>query len=385
MRYFDQPRWRRPGFALAVILLIGAAWVFLLDSLVFRSTLYYEWLDPDSTAGSAWHATRETKSLLTGQRNVLLLGDSRLNHGFSAPLANVSARAEGLNFVKLAVNGSSYIVAYFMLRDLDPKHDLFTAIGIGTPSLRDDDESVQSGEMDRSDFVYVIPFLRLSDLARLPWPWSDGKIPWLAVPAILLPGQALQADLQRFLEHPLQRIRKVEQFEKTYREQAGDYPTPSWVMPPLRVLTADPRYLIGDPLSGATEDYNPRTLKRSFRSYSASIHSGQDSKRLAYNRRWLGSMAEPYWARGKPLLVYLYPRGPYHRQLVGPLLPHGSLLDLERDGVVKLLPWELFVSLEEPQYFDDYYHLNQDGKRLYSPLLAEAFMRAIGRPLERAR
>jgi hypothetical protein len=182
-----------------------------------------------------------------------LLGDSRLDEGFSAQLANVSVSVEGLNFVKLAVHGSSYITAYFMLRDLDPKHDLFTAIGIGTPPLVGGN-LVESAEMDRLDVVYVVPFLRLSDLARLPWPWSDGKIPWLAVPAILLPGQALQADLQRFLEHPLQRIRKVEQFEKTYREQAGDYPTPSWVMPPLRVLTADPRYLIGDPLSGATED-----------------------------------------------------------------------------------------------------------------------------------
>jgi len=59
---------------------------------------------------------------------VLVLGDSRIAEGFSATLANEIGSAAGLKFVSLAEPAASANTWYYMIREVDPTKQRYSAI-----------------------------------------------------------------------------------------------------------------------------------------------------------------------------------------------------------------------------------------------------------------
>src|SRR6266853_1270531 len=110
----NRKRWR---FGIAAVSALLA--LFLLDAAVFRTRFYPSLVAPESTTG--WLEMRdyqETHRKPTGARQLVLLGDSRMNSGFAARLANEVGAGRGYEFASLAVLGSSPRCWYYQLRDV---------------------------------------------------------------------------------------------------------------------------------------------------------------------------------------------------------------------------------------------------------------------------
>src|SRR4029077_13313952 len=102
-------------------LFLGIAAFICVDGAIFHSGLYVSMLAPSSYAGRVWRITRaEKERTLSGLKEVLVLGDSRIAEGFSATLANELGAAAGLKFVSLAEPAASANTWYYMVREVDP-------------------------------------------------------------------------------------------------------------------------------------------------------------------------------------------------------------------------------------------------------------------------
>src|SRR5437016_635586 len=101
--------------------------VFSLDAAIFRTGAYLAVLEPNSYAGHFLAAVRNARAVQSGgTKPILLLGDSRMNEGFSAKIAD--GLAGGLRFVNAAVPGSSLRTWYYILRAADPGRDRYSGI-----------------------------------------------------------------------------------------------------------------------------------------------------------------------------------------------------------------------------------------------------------------
>src|SRR5258708_5861506 len=146
--------WREWREALA-ILIAGLALCFLLDAVVFRSRFYTRILDPHTSTGSLEFALSSEANREYWARPVLVLGNSIIEHGFSARLANWSQQARGYQFSSLAVPATWERCWYYLLRDLDPNRTRYNVIVVPVESYDDRDLH----EEDLADHIIDARFL----------------------------------------------------------------------------------------------------------------------------------------------------------------------------------------------------------------------------------
>ena len=344
----------------------AAAILLLLDAAVFRSGLYYHWLEPDSTSGSVVGDTLAIARYRDpARRNVLVLGDSRIGEGFSAQIADIASGRADLHFVNGAVAGSTARVRSLLLRAVDPDADRFAAIVLAV----DYDPGAVLADLTNYplDTSYVVPLLRLTDVFAYPASFTDAAQRERARRAILFPLQALHDDALNFVLHPLHRAAAILRDRPGWLDAVGHYMGHEEALPEL-ALDADsglPREWDGidAALRGKLEDYFRNARSRA----APSLEASND----AYVRRWVGSDAARYRTRGVPLIVFVVPRGPWHQALVPAPAPRGALAELAAAGHLIALPGDAFVALEQPRYFFDTLHMNRAGRERFSRELAE--------------
>jgi len=79
---------RRAWASVQVVMTAVAAFIFL-EALLFRSGFYARYLDPNSSTGIFEADFRDERNRRPiGPNDVLIMGDSRIGEGFSAPIAN---------------------------------------------------------------------------------------------------------------------------------------------------------------------------------------------------------------------------------------------------------------------------------------------------------
>ena len=197
-------------------LLLGVAVFVCVDGLVFHTELYTSILAPDSYAGRLAVITRTEKQRpASGLKEVLVLGDSRMAEGFSTTVADELGSGAGLKFVSLAEPASSVNTWYYMLREVDPAARRYSAIivpyGIG----------YEPSTADPLRISMVAPLLRYGDCFNFASGFQRWSGRFRAFTACILRGSAYQSDVVDLLEHPIARMKSVQQEPNRMQSRAA--------------------------------------------------------------------------------------------------------------------------------------------------------------------
>lgn len=357
------------GYALAMAAIV-AGW----DALLFRSGLYYRWIEPRSTAGTTRSALQVVeRTYEPGRRNVLVLGNSRIGEGFSSALADEAAAGSGLHFVNAAIPGTDPRVWYYLLRQVDPQAERFAAVVVTVPY---DAGALAAAPADYPlDVAYLAPLLRLQDLLDFPASFDAAGMVQRARRAIVFPAQPMHEDIAALLAAPLQRLRDVRAWRRHHVGDVLHYGGRAEALPELEL---DPATRLPLDWQGREAELKPK-LADYFAALSSppkpSAQARQSSDR--YYRQWLGRIARPYRAHGVPVIVTEVPRGPFHGAQAARPTPTGAVAELAAAGLLKVLPGDSFVDLEQPRYFFDALHMNRAGRERFSPRLAQLVAAAL--------
>lgn len=351
-------------------LLMGFAAFLALEFGLFRSGLYFDWLEPASSAGTfELTLMRERRRQEFPGNLVLTLGDSRF--AYLPRLANQFSTSTGYSFSHAGVAGTNPRVWYFMLRDLDSTASRYKAIVFGVNDYFDEDTYVDMLDAT-SDIHYVGARLRLSDLSFFPQSYGTPATRYDAFKKTFFKGLIVQEDLKQFIENPLKRIKDVPfikggwpgwtyDYEEEVRSLSGlsiDWTRMEATLPP----DADPQLLT----------ILRTTLLRPVAPQTGTI--------AAYRKFWFNRLLQRYVNSTTKIIFLRLPRGPLVRppQLFQPT--SWSIKDLRQYSNVSLLPESTFDSIERPEYFKDPLQLNRKGAELFSHQLATEIAKTLGPP-----
>jgi hypothetical protein len=338
----------------------------LIDAAVFRSGGYARWIEPDSTAGSVVSASLLIDHYYDRSRkNILVLGNSQIGEGFSAPLADIASGRGDLHFINGSVAGTTPRLWNYFLRKVDPHAKRFAAIVL---MVDYDTARLQTDFVNYPlDTSYAAPLLRASDLIDYPDSFSDIDLRARARRAILFPLQALHEDVLDFINNANERIHKVEIDRPAYIAATGVYPGHDEALPDLPIDNASQT-----PLDwGATDAKLKSDLEGYFRDLHETVALPLREANESYQRDWIGRTSARYAAHGVPVIVFSVPRGPWHKFLVPAPQPNIALAELSNSGRILILPGQSFTELEQPQFFFDRRHLNHAGRERFSALFAQ--------------
>lgn len=360
---FDRPaaiaaRLRAP---VLLVLAIALAW-FALEALVYRSGAYLRIAEPESNTGvvvtKLMVVERQYRADL---RNVLVLGDSRVGEGFSAQAA--AGDDASINFINLAVPGSTPRLWYYLLREIDRRGFRFDAIVLGT-LYRD---TLTAARADwRLDPPHAAALLGLGDAWSYPATFESAQMRERARHAVLFPALALRQDTRDLLRHPRERLRRVLVGRPGFLAAVRNYPGRDEAMPALR-LADDRRSVVDWGTATPEQRQHVADFMRNIGPAPPAIEQGNDR----FLGRWLGAIAALAQRRDALLVAYPLPRGPYRAALGDerPLSPALRALDAAPHVVV--LPPDLLAALEAPEFFFDELHANRVGRERTGAIVGE--------------
>jgi hypothetical protein len=341
-------------------IVLALASFFVADSLLFRAGWYTKFLEPDSSAGtleSSLHWLRAAPA--SAQPEVLVVGDSRIAEGFSAPGANTAAGGR-FRFWNFGVSGATPRVWYYSLRAADPTRHRFAAIAFALDTYSDDD---WFAEFDRrtTDQSYLVMELGLRDCFGFAESMHDAPLGLHAFFGCLFRGMLLRDDVQAFLANPRARLSHAADWRANGPGYAAAY-------------SGQPTNLTGMSIDWGARtihfpDRIPQTIRDNVKRFDMREPVPQTGEVARYRRRWLGGILEDYRNSPTRLVFFQLPRAP----LVDPAenQPHntGFVTSAARSPHVEILPAETFTDLERPELFFDGLHLNRDGRAIFSQRL----------------
>jgi len=345
---------------------IGFVLFFALDGLLFRSSLYWTWVMPDSSIGMIRRSIQSITDAeqIAGRKIVLVVGDSRVGEGFSFLQAN--ARAEELHsptrYAGAGVPGLNIKPMYYFMRYIDPEATRFSAIVVMVGSLA----AGRWGGRPNCDreLSYVHPLVTPADFFDLiDGCTADGSVE-RTLRALLSAGSNYRADLHAFALNPAARIKMASDWNRLGAQFSRGYPGRDQT---LDGLTLDPSTgaltipaKVAAPEAAALRTY----VRRLRKPFTAPAGSRQ------YIMSWLERMVERYAATGTPVILAQVPRGPLHAAMSKDEEVDPFLAELQRRGKITILSASLLRELEQPHFFFDQLHVNKYGREVMSEKLA---------------
>ena len=355
----------------AVLILLGSLLGYAaLEGLIFHN-LYASIIRPDSSAGNVeTFIDNELRRARTDANQVLGIGDSRLQGALMPRVANQLRSETGYTFANISTAGSTPRCWYYMLRDVDPAANRYSAIVISVDSY-DDAETWEDFADRQTDLHYMIARLRLSDLFEFSGSYHDPQRKWEAFRGILVKGLVYKQDFQHFLLRPALRLAYVKQSRRESVHWFYDYVGSAEDMQGVEVDFAAHTLKIPPDRLAQKPGYEEAFLN------PLPPYTG---RRGAYLRYWLGKIQARYRGSGTRLVFLRFPRGPVVRPDQPPVIAHSSVRDLAAYPEVTLLPEHFFDSLERPELFLDQLHLNRTGSDQFSAMLAREMRELLGPP-----
>jgi hypothetical protein len=329
---------RRPLRDILAVAAGSFATLLALDCAAFRTGFYERLLSPDSYAGRFRRAEQiGSQTPPASAKPVLLLGNSIVGEGFSERIADGLADGR-VRFINAAIPGSSLRSWFFLLRELDPRHDGYSVIVIPLEDYDDED-----GPWDRDDELVdlrvIEPALRLTDLAVFPWSFRKWSARGQAFQATFLKGTIYRDDLRELLRNPRERLAAVRLSGQGAREWAYAY-------------------------DGQSQVFN--NIDPEFQAMIRRQPSPQTGHYKEHRTYWLGRLMAPYQAGATRFLFFRVPRNPLPVPRYGRFDPLSSIRGLAGRPRVLVADEKMFDYLEQPKYFFDGFHLNSSGRRLFS-------------------
>jgi hypothetical protein len=331
-----------------------------VEAAMSRTSWYSRYLDPRSSAGSVesrlyWLSRPDPAKA----PEILVVGDSRMAEGFSAPLADQTTEGR-FHFWSLGIPGTTPRAWYYELRDADPTRRRFAKIAIAIDQYADEDR-----EDDPADFIldlnFVIMRLRLSDCFGFAASMVQFDHKMHALSGCLFKGATLRSDLQAFLFDRPDRIKRADDWRKNGLAYIGDYGGRSQ---DLDGLTADfehrtIHYPPGQ--TDATRDIIARMV------LPAPVP--QHGALTRYRERWLTGILNLYKDSPTHIVFFELARAPLPKP--EGRAPQTWLHEAIEHPNVTALPQSTFRDLERPQLFFDGLHFNKTGRHIFTRRLAQ--------------
>jgi len=335
-------------------LFLGIAAFVCVDGAIFHSGLYVSILAPSSYAGRVWRITRaEKERTSSGLKEVLVLGDSRIAEGFSATLANELGASAGLKFVSVAEPAASANTWYYMVREVDPSARRYSAIivpyGIG----------YEPNNADPLRISMTAPFLRYEDGFHFASGFQRWSGRFGAFVACLLRGSAYQDDVVDLLSHPMERIRNVQQADKTHSR--FEYKGRDYDLVGTTYNASTGQVIFASKLTEAQ--------RLAFRKSLIQPSQSDTEYSLKLQRDWIPRIMNRYSHSPTAIVLTPLPRGPF-LELGGLSKGYESVLPssvIQRTSFS--LPGHTFDFLEKPEYYFDAFHLNAKGRQKFTETL----------------
>jgi hypothetical protein len=345
-------------------LALGIAAFVCLDGVIFHTKVYVSIIAPDSYAGRLALITRaENQRSPSGLKEVLVLGDSRMAEGFSTAVADKLGSAAGLKFVNLAEPASSVNTWYYMLREVDPEARRYWAIvvpyGIG----------YEPNTADPLRISMAAPLLRYSDCFDFASGFQRWSGRFRAFTACILRGSAYQSDVVDLLEHPIARIRSIQQEPNRLHSRA--------------VYKGRDYDLVGtsyDPKTGQVS-FPPQLTETQRQGIRKSLVQPSESEVqyfLKLQRDWIPRIVNHYSNSPTAIVLTPVPRGPFH-ELTGFSMSYRVVFPgVMAQRPLLSVPEQTFDFLEKPDYYFDAYHLNAKGRQRFTETLVAELVGRLG-------
>jgi hypothetical protein len=350
--------------------LLAAVAIFIaIEALLFHTDLYLSIVEPDSTTGTMELLLRdEIARPKLDPNQVLIVGHSRM--AILPRIANELTGQTGYTYGSVALGGSTPRAWYYQIRAVDPGRDRYAAVLLPSDSYEEPDSYDDLRNRD-ADSHYLLARLGLADAFDFPWTFERPEFRWKAFFGILFRGYVLKRDFLAFLQHPLDRLAKVdlyrrESFGSRYRFIGENHN--------LAGLTIDweaKRAHFPDSFTPAQRQmvenvlFQPRPPDRGITT--------------AYCKEWYGRIADYYRGSRTKLIFLQVPAAPSHPPPFPPK-PKSAIRQLALRPNVFLVDPHFFDNLERPELFGDPLHLNRDGTERFSHMIAAEVGRILGPP-----
>ena len=366
--------WQAPErLALARIVsvaLSALAVLFLLDSGLFRTGFYLNYLEPDSSAGDFENILEMARQKQFHRpHRALVLGDSQIAEGFSMRAADEEGAAAGWEFLNAAAAGSSMRTWYYLIRDIDPDRSHFDSIILPLRTYADVDDG--DSRADREiDIRWMIGRLRLSDISQFAASFPSRAIRTRILTESLFEGLVYRRDLREFLRNPALRLRHLQDCRAACLDSYYSYPGRPESLSGVRVDWTSNPVQFSPNLSPELRD--EIQAQAGFQTWS--VHGPE----RRFREEWLGRILERY--RGKPtrFIIIGVPRSPFPIPRSWPVDRNSFISAASRNPQVTILDERLFHDLEQPDLFFDLLHLNAKGRDLFSRRLTAALIERAG-------
>jgi len=339
------------------------------EGILFHTRLYPSIIEPDSTAGAMeTQLNNELKRPKPDRNQVLAVGHSRM--ALLPRIANDMQPSTGYRFASVGIGGTTTRCWYYELRELDPHANRYAAIIIPTDDFNEPDSYEDLNDRNL-DTRYLIARLKLADLLEYPWSFDSYKEKWVAFGDILFKGYVYKRDFLDFISNSKERIAKAQQNDRDSHGWYYDYVGPEHSVAGLEIdwqhnvahypasFTAEQRKLIQDVLFGPKPP-------------DAGVLT-------AYLRRWYGRIIDHYRGSGTKLIFLRVPRAPQPPPEPPPKL-NSAIRQIASQPDVVVLDEHLFDQLERTDLFADPMHLNGEGMKRFSRILATEVRRVLGPP-----
>ncbi len=347
----------RPWPRLLALYISAVAVYLCLDTALFRTRLYLQFLEPESYAGRMVARVRMmNRRTPDPRRDICVVGDSRMAEGFSAKLADQLTL--DYRWFNCAQHGSSPRVWYYLLREIDPHANRFRAIAMPVEEYEDQDPEGDPANSPM-DLHAVIPILRWTDTPEFAFSFPP-PLRSEALRDSLFRGVAFKQDVQEFLSGPSTRLKLVRQSNQ-YRESAEfDY-------------TGSPRDMTGVVVDWAHKkvtvpsEFNEayRQMFQNFLFHDPYPHTG-DIRKLRL--LWFGRILERYRKSPTRMIFFRTASWPWPQKITATT---SAVRDLaSRYGAAVLDPAP-FLAIETPANFADHLHVNAKGRYLTTRALVE--------------
>lgn len=347
---------------------LGVLAFLAFDVLVFHSGIYARIAEPESFFGRYQTAVEGASDFGQdeGRPRVVVLGDSRIAEGLSAPLTAEVAGAQVLN---ASIPGSTPRVWAHLIEDLDPDKNRFDLVVIPVWDYEPvQDFGGHGTREDRSkrisDLTYIAPGTGIGELPELAssFPTWPGK--YAAARSVLLKGYAFRRDVRALLLDLDDRLEEVETARELGMSDFDSYEGDPGDMTAVEV----------DWETGKVGDLShvPAAYHRRLRVHAARQPAAPNPIEEAYRERWLGEILDRYEGTETRVMLFCVPLGPAAREFVEGGEESSFLRRMGEREYVHLLPEDKFDHLERPELFFDPVHLNREGRRQMSTMLGES-------------
>jgi hypothetical protein len=351
---------------------LAALVCILPQEAIFASGLYRRMLNPDSIGGQASFTIQfEKKRPGSGNREVVLLGDSGMQFGFWPGLFDRSH--PGYRAVMATVPTANAAWFHYMLAQLDPHRDRYAGIVIGVrgykifPRHEDDANRFESAQV-------WAPQLESQDYDDLLSTMTDSRIKARAAILHQLPARAYSLDFQDLVCHPLRRlIHLVQRYDDPdpLQDYAGDLHTVGDLhIGPGGHIDRYPSWYITSQKKEA-DQLVARPSPAEARHFT--------DLRSQFDRFWINRIVAAYRNSPTKLIFVAYPRYP---SPITSYVPMANAPDLR--ALVQSSPnlhWvdeNAFTDLENGSNFYDLLHLNGAGRRIFTARLGRQITDILG-------